>query len=103
MKQGISLEAKVDGPFPNENEAIDHLQNGICDNDGEQFKLNYAGRGCLLLKITSNRDIFKNEESLYFAIRSLKERILKAGEINTSTEGTIKMVLTLTSPITIGK
>ncbi|XP_071123480.1 mannosyl-oligosaccharide glucosidase-like [Mytilus edulis] len=98
--QDIPIEIKVNGPISNESQAIDRLKNGSCDDDEEQFKLNYAGRGCILLKMTANREIFKDEESLRIAFRSLTERITKAGEIDTSVKGTLKIVVTLTSPIT---
>ncbi|XP_071123481.1 uncharacterized protein [Mytilus edulis] len=100
VNQPISMEAKVTGSFPNENEAIKRLSATTADDDQDKFKLNYAGKGCILLQMTSNKEIFINEESLRSAIRSLATRIVEAGEIDTSVESSMTIVLTFTSPIT---
>lgn len=99
----ISLECEVESPVLDESQATHQLTNTKCSSRESLFEIQTVENKCLMLKLASHRKIFKNEESLRYAIISLIKQIVEAGEIYTYYKSTMEMKLTITSPITDGK
>ncbi|VDH98971.1 Hypothetical predicted protein [Mytilus galloprovincialis] len=96
----ISLECEVESPVLDESQATHQLTNTKCSSRESLFEIQTVENKCLMLKLASHRKIFKNEESLRYAIISLIKQIVEAGEIYTYYKSTMEMKLTITSPIT---
>lgn len=70
-------------------------------NDGLIF--NAVKEGCILLEISALSNIFSSEKILNSTLQALVERILTAGEVNTSEKAEIFLNLCIKSPLTAGK
>lgn len=97
------MQCEIESSVLDEDTALKQITNVENETDKKQFEVKSAEKKCLLLHLQSSREIFKSVESLWYAINSLLDRIVKAGEVDTSVESTMSLKLTLTSPVTEGK
>ncbi|CAC5414719.1 unnamed protein product [Mytilus coruscus] len=103
-EQGIKqkIEVKVESSLLNEDKAVEVLsQDG--EKDEKEFQIESIERKCLLLELKASPSIFHDEHTLRYAIRSLIERIAKAGSIDTSISSTITAAFSFIGPLENGE
>lgn len=97
------MQCTITSSVLDEDKALTQITKDENEKDEKQFEVKSAEKKCLLLHLQSSREIFRSIESLWYAINSLLERVVKAGDIDTSVESTMSIKLALTSPVTDGK
>lgn len=70
-------------------------------NDGLMF--NAVKQGCILLEMSALSNIFSSTKILNSTMQALVEKILTAGQVDTSEKAEIILELCIKSPLTVGK
>ncbi|CAG2246465.1 JADE3 [Mytilus edulis] len=81
----------------------DKMRNGIQNDKSERsdgWKIDNVKQGCILLEMRTLTDTFKSEHILNSRIQTLVERILTAGEVDTSKKAEIYIQFNVKSPLT---
>ena len=100
----VDAECQVDGDDFDHEKAVKELPNREgTGGELDKFDIKKATIGSLLLDLSASPDVLKNPETLKAAIKDLTERIIKAGNVDTSVPGKLNIKLIFRSPLTQGK